>query len=569
MGYGLKWEPWVVVVGCVFMQLAGGHIYLFGTYSNELKYVLFRDASDAQTRIQAMALAGNIGCYLPLSGLWHDTRFGGATTTAILGSLLTFPGYFLLYKAINGTDIPYAALLFICGLWGSGASFFNTSAIATSIRNFPHHRGMIIGLMASFFGLSASVLVQSYVTWFKPKPLEDMNGMVPPPAEQIENDVSGASNFLLFLSIGPPILAVLTVTFVSRTDPVPVSKRAATRFKACYTIIFTTAIVLLTSGIYTTASGIKKGSGHWTEDATMWTVVLLLSLFLLVPYKAYKKVPYKDLEEPAETSKEPGNEVKLSKEEEGPMDALRSVRFYLMFGSLFPVMGGGLMVLNNIAQILKAKDKSDANDVMVQLMSVFNCFARLLIGVVGDYFVHKFNRPVLLSFILVVMGVSHAMLALPVDFLVIPGACLAAFGYGCAWSTFPPLIAEIFGFGSFATLYSMFAMAACLGSLVFSTLLASKVYEHHTESGETDCYGNSCYQLTHAIICCACGIGFVCSLILNRLVSHIYRPRVGTEVIELHDGAVSEASVSSAKRVSVPSVITPILDEENIIEHVE
>eukprot|EP01059_Diplonema_ambulator_P011651 TRINITY_DN21657_c0_g1_i1.p1 TRINITY_DN21657_c0_g1~~TRINITY_DN21657_c0_g1_i1.p1 ORF type:complete len:573 (+),score=134.20 TRINITY_DN21657_c0_g1_i1:40-1719(+) len=538
MGYGLTWGAWVVVVGAVFLQLSAGHIYLFGTYSNELKYVLFSGNNDAQTRIQSMALAGNIGCYLPLSGTWYDSRFGGPTTTAAVGALLTFPGYYVLYKAINGVDVPYVVLLFVCGLWGSGASFFNTCSISTCIRNFPNHRGMIIGMLASFFGLSASVLVQAYVTWFKPAPLDAPNGNPAPPTAQIENDVTGASNFLLFLALGPPIMALISVVFISRTKPVPVSKHAATRFHLSYLNIFCMAIVLLASGIYTTTAGIKKGTSV-IEDITMYLVIAMMLLFLGLPYKAYKKASYNDLEDVKSRSEQKPPVVPSS--EISPLQALKSLKFYLMFASLFPIMGGGLMVLNNIAQILKAKNKSDAKDVMVQLMSVFNCFARLTMGILGDYFAHKFNRPTLLSFILATMGVAHLLLALPIDVFVIPGACLSAFAYGCAWSTFPPLIADLFGFSAFATMYSLFAISACLGSLICSTFLASKIYEYHTSSGETDCYGDDCYQLTHIILIGMCIAGLVCSVILNRHVKHVYT-RHGTDTVELADNASEKPS---------------------------
>lgn len=66
-------------------------------------------------------------------------------------------------------------------------TWFDTSALVTNVRNFPNHRGLAVGVLKSFLGLSSSIYTSIYVALFQPD----------------------AVRFLLMLAIVPPVLGLL------------------------------------------------------------------------------------------------------------------------------------------------------------------------------------------------------------------------------------------------------------------------------------------------------------------------------------------------------------------------
>ena len=136
---GVEYNVYLTLLAGIVFELAGGNIYTFGTYSQQVKGRLFAGDPHAQTKIQALALASNIGCYLPISGFWYDSKFGRPQSTVLIGAVFTFAGYFCLYLGMTGTAMPYWLLLAACGLWGHGSGYWDVTAMTTNIKNFPNH----------------------------------------------------------------------------------------------------------------------------------------------------------------------------------------------------------------------------------------------------------------------------------------------------------------------------------------------------------------------------------------------------------------------------------------------
>ena len=541
-------------LACLALQLAGGHIYVFGTYSDELKYMLFSSQNDtsAQTKIQSMALAANIGTYVPFSGFFYDSPLGGATSCICVGAALTFTGYFFLNKAATGWDTPFPALLLLCWMWGNGSSYYNTVAVSTSIKNFPHHRGMITGLMASFFGLSASVLLQFYFVFFKPTPLEASDGVVLAPEDHVVHETDGVPDFLLFLGIASACVGLVAVVFVSPAVPVQVSGAVSRRLRAAYVIILSTAAVLLAAAIYTAAEDEGQGGGTPVEIAVLCVMMFLLGTLGLLPFRADPQVAV--TEEAATTS--------CSKTCLRPSEVFRRVEFWCLFGALLPTMGGGLMVLNNVAQMARARGYGNISAVLVQLMSVCNCCARLAIGAASDGLGKRVSRTVFFCGVLFLTVCAQLVLLIPVDFAMILGSCVAAFAYGSAWAIFPPLISELFGLQYLATLYSVTVVSACLGSLIFSTLIASAVYEEHQDPSG-DCYGDVCYRLTHTIVAISASVGLVFACVLwHRTRDH------GMQLLPMDDEERREGRAASESDTLLDETLATVKVSEGTARNV-
>lgn len=56
------------------------------------------------------------------------------------------------------------AVAAVCNLSCSGnmGTWYDTSSLVTSVRNFPNDRGFVVGVLKSFLGLSSSIFTSIY-----------------------------------------------------------------------------------------------------------------------------------------------------------------------------------------------------------------------------------------------------------------------------------------------------------------------------------------------------------------------------------------------------------------------
>ncbi|KAL0344144.1 UNVERIFIED_CONTAM: hypothetical protein Sangu_1301800 [Sesamum angustifolium] len=231
-------------------------------------------------------------------------------------------------------------------------------------------------------------------------------------------------------------------------------------------------------------------------------------------------------------------------------EALIKADFWLIFFSLLLGSGSGLTVIDNLGQMSQSLGY-DNTHVFVSMISIWNFLGR--IG--GGYFSEKivsdyvYPRPAAMAGAQVIMAIGHFFFAMGWPGAMYVGTLLVGLGYGAHWAIVPAAASELFGLKKFGALYNFLTLANPAGSLVFSGLIASSIYDREAEKqahagnlGQSSlfssfssfvhaeeplkCSGAICFFLTSLIMSGLCIIAVILSMILvyrtKTVYAHLY-----------------------------------------------
>jgi hypothetical protein len=319
-------------------------------------------------------------------------------------------------------------LIAIC-IGSNSATWFNTAALVTCMRNFPHNRGLIAGFLKGFVGLSSAIYTLIFTSYLSRDPLR----------------------LLLFLAIGPPVVSLVSMSFVRpiKSEEMREEEEEPSNFSFVNVLCILLAVYLLVAVIVEEQISFPT---LLVPDVISGVMLLFLIVPAFVPLRYYmewsfgrqRELAYVQNDSARQPMLPPGSVPKRSQRrrrrkgsqlrirlpdidegdeeafflalaegavtpKKGPhrgedfnlRQALVKADFWLLFLAFFCGVGPGIVTNDNLAQIGEAHGTTDVTT-PVALLAIFNFLGRLGGGFVSEYYVrsaflfmllHVFNFP--------------------------------------------------------------------------------------------------------------------------------------------------------------------------------
>ncbi|KAF3657822.1 putative monocopper oxidase-like protein SKU5-like [Capsicum annuum] len=544
---------WFMMFASFLIMSGAGATYLFGVYSKTIKSTLGYDQSTLNLLGTFKDLGANVGV---LSGLLAEVTPTWFVLT--VGSVMNFVGYFLIWLAVTkkiATPKVWQMCMYLC-IGANSQNFANTGSLVTCVKNFPESRGMMLGLMKGFVGLSGAIFTQLYLAIYG-------------------ND---SKSLILLISWLPSLLSLLSV-FSIREKKFP---RHPNEVKVFYeNLVISIVLALLLMGITIAQKYLNFSHSAYVLSATIVCIVLFLPLVGAIREEyAYWKLKMQQLksapsrvviEEPPLPESKPATGQSMSEIVELPeyasnmekieekkkvgcfsdifkkpkrgedytiLQALLSIDMLILFVATFCGLGCSLTAIDNLGQIGESLGYPQHTiSTFVSLMSIWNYFGRVCSGFVSEKLLLKWKVPrtLMMTFALLLPAIGNLIIAFPFSGSVYVASLLIGFSFGIQLTLLFIIISELFGLKYYSTLFNCGQLASPLGSYIMNVQIVGRLYDNEalkqlaskglTRSmvKELTCIGKQCYRNSFIILACANIFGALVSLILVWRTKEYYK----------------------------------------------
>ncbi|KAK3422242.1 hypothetical protein EUGRSUZ_G02754 [Eucalyptus grandis] len=500
---------WFMMFASFLIMAGAGATYLFGVYSKDIKSTLGYNQSTLNLLSSCKDLGTNVGV---LSGLIAEV----APTWLVLlvGSAMNFADYFLIWLAVT-RRIPRPAVWQMCVYICVGANsqnFANTGSLVTYVKNFPESRGIMLGLMKGFVGLSGAMMTQLYYA------------------------IYGDDSKSLILLIGW-LPAVISIVFVYTIRTMKLSTHP-NELKVFYEYLaITVALTLVIMALTIAQKQVSFSHEAYVVSAVAVCVLTFLPLGIAVreewatwkqrkaqkPTTATVGVVGDDASSPARDLEIHATDQRKQEEQEAAnpndtsccADALLSLDMITLFVATLCGLGCSLTAVDNLGHIGESLGYPQHTiGTFVSLVSVWNYFGRVFVGFISEIIYNKWKvpRPVIMMLSLIVSGVGDLLIAFPAPGSVYVASLLIGFSFGVQLTLLFIIIFELFRLKYYSTLFNCGQLASPLGSYIFNVQVVGRLYDveatrqlaarglTRSAAKELTCIGRRCYRTSFSIL---------------------------------------------------------------------
>ncbi|CAN4109582.1 unnamed protein product [Withania somnifera] len=565
-GFGLHMlvGRWFMVFASLLILSVAGGTYIFGLYSEEVKISLGYD----QTTLNLLGFFKDLGANVGIiSGLINEVT--PPWVVLLIGAFMNFSGYFSIWLAVTGrlSEPKVWQMCFCIFLGANSQTFANTGVIVTCVKNFPESRGIVIGLLKGYVGLSGAILTQLYHAFYG----------------------SNGKSLILLIAWLP---AVVSCVFLRVIRTMKITSRQENELKIFYQLLFMSlGLAGFLMAIIIVQNRVEFNSvGFWSTAGTI--LVLLFAPIVLVVREELKlwdikkqdlsQVKVAEIETPLQSSATvvPVNDQKESVsffqnvfkppergEDYTILQAVLSIDMLILFIATIFGAGGLLTAMDNLGQIGKALGYPTSSiTTFVSLVSIWGYLGRVGSGFASEIFLEKFKfpRPLMLTIVLLLSCAGHVLIAFGVPNTLYVASVLMGLCFGALWPLIFAIISEIFGLKHYSTLLNFGGAASPIGAYIFNVKVAGNLYDREAmkqmaahgiirKRGEDlNCTGVECYKLAFLIIAGSTFVGFIVSLVLVLRTFKFYKGDIYKKFRE-QGKAVDAAESQSRTNGDAPS----------------